>query len=241
LSKTPVANNTFSPSTSNVNNTSYYSQFTSNQAHTSASNSNAGGTDGPKLQSKKSHRSPGLDNSWDEDDDASSPNSPHSNENGSFSLSSLSNTSFAIKTNSLKPTISAASSSSNLNGDSSTKSIQKQRCCQVVLGNALAQRGFRASSFSPCVCNALLCSQCNFKVLFFPQMRWQSSADYLFFRNNMPNTDKLSTKLERSEQSGAYCCQCQCTSVSATEGKRVLTIGSAQDPQWICTGHLPST
>jgi hypothetical protein len=254
--KIDTSSSSYTPSCS-YNNINSYSQFDGNQSNTGSS-SNTSENVVQKLQPMKSHRSSELDNSWDEDDDDQSlSDSSHSNGIGSFSLASLSNTRFTVESsqNHQQPTTSAVGASSltaataisnnsinsNSNSNSSATINPKQRCCQVVLGDALTQRGLRTSSFSPCVCDALLCSQCNFKVLFFPRMRWQSSADYLFFRNNMPNTEKLSTRLERSEQSGAYCCQCQCASVLASEGKRLLTIGSAQDPQWICTGHLSTS
>lgn len=174
-----------------------------------------GGT--PKAARKTSGAD--LDNSWDEDDFAATRSRATAPAGGGgFSLASLSNTSFA------GPKAAAGAGA-------------KTRCSQVVLGAARCSRGLRASAFSPCVCDALLCSQCNFKVLSFADRRWQAAADYLFLRNNMPNRDKLATRLDAAPGAVAYCCQCRSATVAPDEDTRVLVIGAAQDPQWICTGH----
>eukprot|EP01033_Poteriospumella_lacustris_P010970 gene10970-7807_t len=187
---------------------------------TSAASAASGGT--PKAARKSSGAD--LDNSWDEDDFAATRSRATApggggGGGGGFSLASLSNTSF--------PAPKAASAGASA----------KARCSQVVLGAARCSRGLRASAFSPCVCDALLCSQCNFKVLSFADRRWQAAADYLFLRNNMPNRDKLATRLDAAPGTVAYCCQCRSAAVSPDEDTRVLVIGAAQDPQWICTGH----
>lgn len=110
-----------------------------------------------------------------------------------------------------------------------------------MLGGASASRGLRQSAFSSSVCDALLCSQCNFKVLCFPQNQaWQDSVDYLFVRNNMPRAEKLSVRLQKEVGSAAYCCQCNWASVKDIEGERLLTIGASGDPQWLCAGHTSS-
>jgi hypothetical protein len=185
----------------------------------SAASAASGGT--PKAARKSSGAD--LDNSWDEDDFAATRSRATApgggGGGGGFSLASLSNTSF--------PAPKAASAGASA----------KARCSQVVLGAARCSRGLRASAFSPCVCDALLCSQCNFKVLSFADRRWQAAADYLFLRNNMPNRDKLATRLDAAPGTVAYCCQCRSAAVSPDEDTRVLVIGAAQDPQWICTGH----
>lgn len=187
---------------------------------TNAATAASGGT--PKAAARKTSGAD-LDNSWDEDDFAATRSRATApgggGGGGGFSLASLSNTSF--------PAPKAASAGASA----------KTRCSQVVLGAARCSRGLRASAFSPCVCDALLCSQCNFKVLSFADRRWQAAADYLFLRNNMPNRDKLATRLDAAPGAVAYCCQCRSATVSPDEDSRVLVIGAAQDPQWICTGH----
>lgn len=227
-----------------------FSQTKSNKSNPPSNSASSSATTTTKKKIHHSHTDD-LENSWDEDEDAfnSSNNSnDFSNNNGSFSLASLSNTSFSRKpsmnsSNNINNNSSASSKLTNSNNNSVNSSStsggsQKLRCCQVVLGTASSSRGHRPSSFSPCVCDALLCSQCNFKVLFFPHKKWAVTADYLFFRNNMPNTEKLAAKLEKDDGGGAYCCQCKSANVSASDEKRVLSIGNPQDPQWICMGHV---
>lgn len=95
-------------------------------------------------------------------------------------------------------------------------------------------RGRKSSAFAKFACDNLRCLKCNFRVHCFAGQRWDASADYMFFRNNVPNEAKLHTKLHREGAACAYCCQC----TSATEaGDRMLTQGAADDPQWICGGH----
>lgn len=47
-------------------------------------------------------------------------------------------------------------------------------------------------------CNTLRCLSCDFKVLYFDNLRWSPSVNYLYFRNNVPDTSKLRAKLQRS-------------------------------------------
>jgi hypothetical protein len=96
-------------------------------------------------------------------------------------------------------------------------------------------RGLKNSAFTKVACDSLLCSQCNFKVLtFFNQMWDNNDIDYMFFRNNMPNVDKLSAKLRFSEGNVAYCCQCQWHN---EKDEKVLTYGNLNEPKWVCSGH----
>ena len=44
-------------------------------------------------------------------------------------------------------------------------------------------------------CNTLRCTSCDFRVIWFNDYCWHSSCDYLFFRNNVPEYDKLRIKL----------------------------------------------
>jgi len=62
----------------------------------------------------------------------------------------------------------------------------------------------------------LRCARCDFKVLRFMDQRWDDSADYMFFRNFMPDRQKLQQKLTASEGEVAFACQCSWASVSVT-------------------------
>ena len=67
------------------------------------------------------------------------------------------------------------------------------------------------------------------KVLFFPAKRWMSDVDYMFFRNSMPNIDKLKIKLGKttddSSDYGAYCCQCSWTDVKVHLILKIISNG----------------
>ena len=44
-------------------------------------------------------------------------------------------------------------------------------------------------------CDNLRCIGCDFSVLQFRGKKWHDEADYMFFRNNMPNPQKLAVML----------------------------------------------
>jgi len=92
------------------------------------------------------------------------------------------------------------------------------------------------SAFSKSACDQLLCSQCNFRILFFLNFEWDTKVEYMFFRNNMPNVEKLSVMLLPREGSVAYCCQCHWIS---EKQEKILNLNqmNSTDPKWICAGH----
>ena len=47
------------------------------------------------------------------------------------------------------------------------------------------------------VCDKLRCTSCDFNVVILNEYEWQGDCDYLFFRNNIPDFDKLKCKLKR--------------------------------------------
>mmetsp|Transcript_47178 Transcript_47178/g.102455 ORF Transcript_47178/g.102455 Transcript_47178/m.102455 type:complete len:175 (-) Transcript_47178:440-964(-) len=63
------------------------------------------------------------------------------------------------------------------------------------------------------------CSKCDFKVLEFEDNVWDSTVDYMFFRNYVPNCEKLSTKLKPKEGKSALACQCAWASIESFVGK----------------------
>jgi hypothetical protein len=87
-------------------------------------------------------------------------------------------------------------------------------------------------------CDRLRCLQCNFEVsltlsipylpfshhlivcchqiLQFQDHEWDSQVDYMFFRNNVPNVEKLSVRLLSSQGTVAYCCQCTWRSIEVS-------------------------
>ena len=47
------------------------------------------------------------------------------------------------------------------------------------------------------VCDKLRCTSCDFNVVILNDYEWHEDCDYLFFRNNIPDFDKLKSKLSR--------------------------------------------
>jgi len=108
------------------------------------------------------------------------------------------------------------------------------RCSRVVVSGSQTARGLKSSAFSKCACDRLRCLKCNFEAIQFSGQEWSSNVDYMFFRNNMPNREKLSPQLLQKSTSVAYCCQCSWIS---TEEEVVLSAGAMNRPQWVCAGH----
>lgn len=67
-------------------------------------------------------------------------------------------------------------------------------------------------------CSHLRCTQCDHEVLCLPMSKWNNSTvDYFFFRNNVPNVQKLQQGVVYDPNSSAYCCQCAWHSASGVE------------------------
>lgn len=77
-----------------------------------------------------------------------------------------------------------------------------------------------------------MCTSCDFQVLRFPDNKWASDADYMFFRNYMPSRERLAAKLVLKSGSAAYSCQCSWRSV---DGLELLKVGDGLT--WSCAGH----
>jgi hypothetical protein len=174
-----------------------------------------------------------------------SPTSNYNNANTTLPLKFPSATSSSLqpvpspyKNNSENSYGSSSSSSNSNNTKSSVVGVGaggKARCTRIVLAGSSNTRGIRSSVFSKCACDNLRCLSCNFKVQFFIGKEWNETAvDYMFFRNNALNEQKLSAQLIQSSDDTAYCCQCTWTKVN---GERTLIQGASGDPQWTCAGH----
>ncbi len=61
--------------------------------------------------------------------------------------------------------------------------------------------------------------------------KWSSSADYMFFRENVPNEAKLQARMEADEDFVAYACQCKWQSI------RESTKADSCRVKWTCAGH----
>ncbi|KAM9309968.1 cilia- and flagella-associated protein 418 [Pholidichthys leucotaenia] len=106
-----------------------------------------------------------------------------------------------------------------------------RRCCPVYIGGSAVTNGVGTST-TPRSCDQLRCISCDFRVLPFDDCEWDSSCDYLFLRNNMPDRQKLKSKLKRRRGPRAYACQCSW--FSALEPRDIR-----DQPQlrWVCGGH----
>lgn len=48
-------------------------------------------------------------------------------------------------------------------------------------------------------CDRLRCTSCDLHVIFFDDYSWHSRSDYLFFRNNVPDFERLKKNLVRKQ------------------------------------------
>ncbi|XP_059195215.1 cilia- and flagella-associated protein 418 [Centropristis striata] len=107
-----------------------------------------------------------------------------------------------------------------------------RKCCPVFVGGSAVTNGVGTAT-SKRACDQLRCTSCDFRLLMFDDCEWDLSCDYLFFRNNMPDRQKLRAKLKRRRGFRAYACQCSWFSTSAPTELR-------EQPQlrWVCGKHL---
>ncbi|XP_073488098.1 cilia- and flagella-associated protein 418 isoform X1 [Aquarana catesbeiana] len=106
-----------------------------------------------------------------------------------------------------------------------------KKCCPVYLGGTMVRFGV-GTNISERACSQLRCTSCDFSVLSFDDYKWDSSCDYLFFRNSMPEHSKLQSKMIRKKGSRAYACQCSWRSVhELTDLSKDLQL------RWVCGKH----
>jgi hypothetical protein len=63
--------------------------------------------------------------------------------------------------------------------------------------------------------------------------KWDASADYMFFRENVPSETKLSRKMENDSFSVAYACQCKWQSI-----QELTLTQQISNLKWSCAGHF---
>ena len=56
-------------------------------------------------------------------------------------------------------------------------------------------------------------------MLKFVDQKWGAQADYMFFRNYMPNITKLQTQLLPQDGVAAHACQCKWATIDSWGGK----------------------
>ncbi|KAJ8288374.1 hypothetical protein COCON_G00010330 [Conger conger] len=114
---------------------------------------------------------------------------------------------------------------------SSPSQPEGRRCCPVFLGGSSVASGVGTST-SQRACSQLRCTSCDFRVISFDDQEWDSSCNYLFFRNNMPDRRKLQAKLRRKRTARAYACQCSWRSTLSLNDLR-----DQPDLKWVCGKH----
>ncbi|KAM9852459.1 cilia- and flagella-associated protein 418 [Aulostomus maculatus] len=106
-----------------------------------------------------------------------------------------------------------------------------RKCCPVFLGGSAITNGVGTAA-SRRSCDQLRCTSCDFRVLTFDDREWDSSCDYLFFRNNMPDRQRLGAKLRRRGGVRAYACQCSWFSSSDA-----MDLRERPQLRWVCGKH----
>ncbi|XP_071785830.1 cilia- and flagella-associated protein 418-like [Asterias amurensis] len=114
---------------------------------------------------------------------------------------------------------------------SRTQSTSQRRCHPVYVGGSDTPMGI-GSAVSQRMCDQLRCTSCDFKIVFFDNFEWDSSCEYLFFRNNVPDFKKLSAKLKKRKGCRAYACQCMWRSV-----KTSFKVDQDTQLKWVCGKH----
>lgn len=103
------------------------------------------------------------------------------------------------------------------------------KCSIPCIGGPDLPSGRTSDITSPHFCSNLICVSCDHKVIRFPNYKWSPATDYLFLRNNYPDT--VNQNLIPAPGRCAYCCQC--TFCDETEVKHLNSFNST----WACRGH----
>ncbi|OQR89170.1 sporangia induced hypothetical protein [Thraustotheca clavata] len=157
----------------------------------------------------------------------------------------------AVRGEPVKPVSKPTTEFSNVKASSARKSDlddllelvdePKASCSAVYLAGTTVKHGQNSSSVNVVLvdicmymfsaCSNLRCNDCDFIVVQFQDKKWHASADYMFFRENVPNEFKLKAKMESSMGSIAYACQCKWLSITDK------TTTEKQHVKWCCAGH----
>ncbi|XP_038664908.1 protein C8orf37 homolog isoform X2 [Scyliorhinus canicula] len=134
------------------------------------------------------------------------------------------------------PSVSELSKSSpgtitNCSGHRAPSQTKGRKCCPVYLGGSSAPLGLGTNT-SQRTCDQLRCTTCDFRVITLDDYEWNKSCDYLFFRNNMPDLDKLKVKTLSRIGTRAYACQCSWRSI-----QNLADLREEQELRWVCGRH----
>ncbi|ORX54161.1 hypothetical protein BCR36DRAFT_322425 [Piromyces finnis] len=116
------------------------------------------------------------------------------------------------------------------NTHNSSTSHHKAKCTTVCIGGP---EGITIGNNKKS-CSKLRCTSCDFNCMYFKDYEWSNKVNYLFFRNYVPNINKLSKELIPKKGSTSICCQCTWYTTNQT-----IPISSLKDKKikWVCGGH----
>eukprot|EP00054_Salpingoeca_dolichothecata_P026488 m.189607 g.189607 ORF g.189607 m.189607 type:complete len:198 (-) comp25669_c1_seq5:1488-2081(-) len=104
------------------------------------------------------------------------------------------------------------------------------KCFPVYLGGTETPKGLNRGG-PPTACNQLRCTSCDFRICIFDDYAWHERCDYLFFRNNVPDFDKLKVNLIKKPGCRAYACQCSWRSIESAVPL------NQEKLKWVCAKH----
>ncbi|XP_068942697.1 cilia- and flagella-associated protein 418 [Petaurus breviceps papuanus] len=130
-----------------------------------------------------------------------------------------------------KKSVKLKSKSSNHTSVRTSIQVLGKRCSPVYIGGSSAPCGIGTNT-SQRTCDQLRCTACDFRVLSFDDYMWDKSCDYLFFRNNMPEFNKLKAKMTKRKGTRAYACQCSWRDV-----EELTDLQTDQQLRWVCGKH----
>jgi len=107
----------------------------------------------------------------------------------------------------------------------------------VCIGGPSFPFGLCTGTFAGKTCARMRCTTCSFIVCAFDGKRWAADADYIFFRNNTPNEQKLSAKIEVDGKKRAYCCQCNWIAAEDITKVQAAKNQGQKELRWVCAGH----
>jgi hypothetical protein len=103
------------------------------------------------------------------------------------------------------------------------------KCSHVFLGGTHLKDGITIDEDNPSFCTSLFCISCDHPVLRFRDRMWSGATDYLFLRNNYPDT--VAANLLRAPRWCAFCCQC------TFQHEQKLRKMPPFSTNWVCRGH----
>jgi hypothetical protein len=121
-------------------------------------------------------------------------------------------------------------SSSNTSVSTSIQGLSKS-CSPVYLSGSTVPCGIGTNT-SQRACDRLRCTACDFWIVSYNDYMWDKSCNYLFFRNNMPDFQKLKTKLVKKKGARAYACQCSWRTV-----EELTPLQTDHQLRWVCGKH----